>query len=85
MSQKDKLTEKLLSKTRDFTFDDLITLLNYYGYTLNNKGRTSGSRVMFTNKELPTVIILHKPHERKELLDYQMKQVIDILRKEGLL
>ncbi len=85
MSQKDKLTEKLLSKTRDFTFDDLITLLNYFGYTLNNKGRTSGSRVMFTNKELPTVIILHKPHGRKELLDYQMKQVIDILRKEGLL
>ena len=58
---------------------------NYFGYTLNNKGRTSGSRVMFTNKELPTVIILHKPHGRKELLDYQMKQVIDILRKEGLL
>lgn len=30
-------------------------------------------------------ILLHKPHPRKELLEYQIKQLIDHLEQEGLL
>lgn len=30
-------------------------------------------------------ILLHKPHQRKELLDYQIKQLIEILEQEGLI
>lgn len=43
-----------------------------------------GSRITFiSDKYAP--ILLHKPHPRKELLDYQMKQLIDILEGEGLI
>ena len=30
-------------------------------------------------------ILMHKPHPRKELLEYQVKQLTQILEQEGLL
>ncbi|PWM77765.1 MAG: hypothetical protein DBY32_07940 [Phascolarctobacterium sp.] len=50
----------------------------------SDKGKTSGSRVIFTNKNRAS-ILLHKPHPRKELLAYQVKQLIEVLSQEGLL
>ena len=84
MGQKEKLIEHLKSKPKDFTFNDAETLLRYFDYKRSNKGKTSGSRVMFVSDNHPP-IILHKPHPRKELLSYQIKQLIDILEQEGLL
>ena len=85
MSQKDKLISKLKSNPRDFTFDDAESLLSYLTYRRSNKGKTSGSRVMFTSDTYKTKILLHKPHPRKELLEYQVKQLIEQLEQEGLL
>ena len=51
----------------------------------NNKGKTSGSRIMFLSDKYKTKILLHKPHPRKELLEYQIKQLIEQLKQEGLL
>lgn len=84
MGQKEKLIEHLKSKPKDFTFNDAETLLGYFDYKRSNKGKTSGSRVMFISDKHPP-IMLHKPHPRKELLAYQIKQLIDILEQEGLL
>lgn len=84
MGQKDKLIRKLKSKPRDFTFDEAQTLLEYLSYVRSDKGRTSGSRVMFTSTEHGT-ILLHKPHPRKELLEYQVKQLREKLEQEGLI
>ena len=85
MGQKDKLIAKLKSNPRNFTFDEAETLLGYFGYRRSNKGKTSGSRVMFINDENKSKIILHKPHPRKELLEYQVKQLVEQLKQEGLL
>lgn len=76
--------ERLRSKPRDFTFEDAETLLGYLSYKRSNKGRTSGSRVMFVSEEHPP-ILMHKPHPRKELLAYQVKQLVETLEQEGLL
>lgn len=84
MGQKEKLIEHLRSKPKDFTFNDAETLLGFFDYRRSNKGKTSGSRVMFVSDNHPP-IMLHKPHPRKELLAYQVKQLIDILEQEGLL
>ena len=84
MSKKDKLIERLLKKPKDFTFAEAETLLNYFDYVRSNKGKTSGSRVIFI-KEGCHAILLHKPHPRKELLDYQIKTLISVLEQEGLL
>lgn len=84
MGQKEKLIRKLKSYPRDMTFDEAETLLRYLTYLRSNKGKTSGSRVMFTSDSHPP-ILLHKPHPRKELLEYQVKQLIEILEQEGLI
>ncbi|MBQ7076709.1 MAG: type II toxin-antitoxin system HicA family toxin [Lachnospiraceae bacterium] len=85
MSQKDKLEQRFKSIPKDFTFEELETLLNEYGYYLSNKGKTSGSRICFTCDKSDTKIMLHKPHNRKVLLEYQIKQVKNQLEQEGLL
>ena len=36
MSVKEKLIKRFLSKPRDFTFEELVTLLGYYDYYLDN-------------------------------------------------
>ena len=84
MGQKEKLIERLKSKPKDFTFDEMETLLRFLSYQRTNKGRTSGSRVMFVSDNHPP-IMLHKPQPRKELPMYQIKQLIEMLEQEGLL
>lgn len=85
MGQKEKLIQRLKSRPRDFTFDEAETLLGYFEYKRYNKGKTSGSRVMFVSDEHAQVIMLHKPHPQKELKTYQIKQLIEALEQEGLL
>lgn len=84
MGQKEKLILRLKSRPKDFTFDEAETLLKYLGYQRSDKGRTSGSRVMFFHPDHPP-ILLHRPHPRKELLAYQVSQLIDALEQEDLL
>lgn len=64
MGQKEKLIKKLKSKPKDMTFEEAETLLKYLTYIRSDKGRTSGSRVMFTSDE-HAPILLHKPHQEK--------------------
>lgn len=83
MGKTEKLIERLKSNPKDFTFDEMQTLLLSLGFELSNKGKTSGSRVKFFKDGI--FIILHKPHPRKELLSYQIKQIIETLSEEGLI
>lgn len=84
MGQKEKLIENLRNRPKNFTFDDAEALLKYFGFIRSNKGRTSGSRVMFVS-ENHGAILLHKPHPQKELKLYQIKQLLEFLEQEGLL
>ena len=83
MGKLEKMIERLKSNPKDFTFEEMQTLLLALGFELSNKGKTSGSRVKFFKDGV--FIILHKPHPRKELLSYQIKQIIEVLSEEGLL
>ena len=83
MGKKEKLIARLKSNPKDFTFDEMQTLLIYFGFEMSNKGKTSGSRVKFIKGNVP--IILHKPHPRNYLLEYQVKQITEILEKENLI
>ena len=83
MGQKEKLIQRLKSRPKVFTFEEAESLLRYFSYERSDKGRTSGSRVMFVSAEHPP-ILMHKPHPRKELLSYQVKQLLELLSQEGL-
>ena len=81
--KKKKMQARLKANPKDFTFEEAEALLGYLGYRRWNKGKTSGSRTMFTNGKQK--MLLHKPHPRKELLAYQIKQLKEQLEQEGLL
>lgn len=83
MSKKDKLINRLLQKPKDFTFDEMEALLSYFGYKLNQAG--AGSGVKFIKEGSSEVINFHKPHPNGVLKRYVLDQVIEKLRKDGLL
>ncbi|MCL1995686.1 MAG: type II toxin-antitoxin system HicA family toxin [Defluviitaleaceae bacterium] len=85
MSRKQKLIKRLKSKPRDMTFDEVETLLLWLGYSRDNQGKTSGSRIKFYSSELGRDIGIHKPHPKNILKLYQILQIIEILESEGLI
>ena len=85
MSKHDKLLERLLGNPKDFTYDELKRLLSGFGYGEENRGRTSGSAVMFYHAETQDKISIHKPHPGNIIKGYVIKLVIEHLQKSGLL
>jgi len=83
MSKKEKLIDRLLKKPKDFTFDEMESLLSYFGYELKQGG--TGSGVKFIKDGSNEVINFHKPHPSGILKRYVLDQVIEKLRKDGLL
>ena len=84
MSSREKLIQRFLSLSKDFTFNELDKLLLGFGYIRDNKGKTSGSRVVFkNNKSRP--IMLHKPHPENTVKLYTLKQVFNELKEVGLI
>lgn len=82
MSKLEKEIERLKSKPKDFTYDEAKKILNNFGFMENNKGKTSGSRVIFINKENKK-IALHKPHPSNILKQYQINEIIRELKEMG--
>jgi len=62
LGKRDKLLCRFLSKPRDFTFEEMKTLLRRIGYIEVPTGISSGSRVAFFHPEDGHVIRLHRPH-----------------------
>ena len=83
MSKKDKLIDRLLKKPKDFAYDEMESLLSYYGYELKQGG--TGLGVKFIKDGSNEVINFHKPHPDGILKRYILEQVIEKLRKDGLL
>lgn len=85
MSKRDKLIDRLLNRPSDFEYDEAKSLLEKFGYWEENKGRTSGSRVAFVNNETKHIIRFHKPHPGNRLKNYQIEQLIEDLRSQGVI
>lgn len=80
MSKLEKQIERLKSKPKDYTYDEAKFMLNKMGYIENNKGKTSGSKVVFINRN-NVKIELHKPHPRNILKPYQINLILDKLKE----
>ncbi len=83
MSTKDKLIERFKSQPSDFTFDELVTVFKMYGFEVDNKGRTSGSRVRF--KRGNAFFACHKPHPQKIVSKGTLRDAYCFLMLKGLL
>lgn len=82
MGTKEKLVERLKRQPTDFTFDEAERLLTLFGYKKSNKGKTSGSRVMFIDSH-DRKILLHKPHPGNIVKGYALKDILDKLIRNG--
>ncbi|WP_365977552.1 type II toxin-antitoxin system HicA family toxin [Thiobacillus sp.] len=82
MSKQDKLIQRIKSRPKDFTWQELCSLLTSLDYVLLNG---AGSRRKFFKATTQTVLILHEPHPRNYLLDYQVKAVVEHLIEAGVI
>lgn len=83
MSTKEKLIERFKQLPNDFTFDETIRLFTALGYSLYNKGKTSGSRVSFLKDE--EIFDMHRPHPGSILKKGTLKSIFNYLNDKGLL
>jgi len=84
MSKKEKLILKFQQRPKNFTWDELVSLLKYLGYREIKTGKTGGSRRRFIHDSAAT-ITLHKPHPQNILKRYAVDQVLDILKQEEMI
>jgi hypothetical protein len=85
MTKIDKLIYRLLSRPRDFTYDELVKVLNHFGYDEIKKGKTAGSRRAFVSEVTKHIVRLHKPHPGNILKMYVIDYVIGELKDQRLL
>lgn len=84
MTRRDQILRRLLTRARDFSWEELVTLLRGFGYGPLGGGKTGGSRVRFLHESCPP-IILYRPQPSSVLKPYQLDQVEGVLKGEGLL
>ncbi len=84
MSKKEKLIAKLLRRPKDFSWNEITSLLISLGYAEIKTGRTGGSRRRFIHQTAST-ITLHKPHPQNTLKRYAIDQILDVLQREDMI
>ncbi len=84
MSKLEKLIARFLAKPKDLTWDELVSILGYYGYVEIPTGKTGGSRRKFCDTD-QVIISLHKPHPRSIVKTYVIAQILEHLKEKGKL
>jgi len=85
MTRADKALARLCANPRpkDFTWDELVTVLARFEYRLEQDG---SSHCKFLNANTGVSISLSRPHGGKpELKAYQVRQVVEHLTEHGYL
>lgn len=77
----EKAKSRLKSEPSNYTFKEAESLLISLGFEEYNKGKSSGSRVIFIRNE--DKILLHRPHPQKELKVYAVRQLKEKLEELG--
>jgi hypothetical protein len=85
MGRKEKLLSRFMQLPKDFTFDETVALLSYLGYSIHNKGKTSGSRIRFKNETLGIYIDLHRPHPGSVMKQWMIKAIYIHLKANDLI
>ncbi len=82
MSKQEKALRRLSSKPKDFTWQELVSLMTGLSFILEKAG---GSGRKFVRIETGAILFIHEPHPEKTLKAYQVRDAIDLLKREGFL
>ena len=83
MSTRDKIIERFKRQPKDFTWDELVRIFGIFGFIIDNKGKTSGSRACFKNGIY--VYYVHKPHPTNIIKESALKKAWDYLKNNGFI
>lgn len=81
MSKKQKLIDRLIAIPKDFTWDELVSVLSGFGYKMQKPTGTSGRS--FLNEENKHTFYFHKPHPGNIVKRYVLTDVIQTLKDQG--
>ncbi len=84
MARRDKLIRRFRGRPGDFTWEELVRLLEGVGYVESRSGRIGGSRRRFVHPDAPA-ISLHKPHPGNIVKRYVIDDVLRLLNEERLI
>jgi predicted RNA binding protein YcfA (HicA-like mRNA interferase family) len=84
MGRNEKLLARLKQRPKDFTWGDLTNLLKSLGYVQRKIGKTGGSRRRFVHSTAPA-ITLHKPHPGRIVKRYMIDDILEFLKREGMI
>ncbi|WP_080797949.1 type II toxin-antitoxin system HicA family toxin [Arabiibacter massiliensis] len=83
MTRVEKLVERLMSRPRTFRFDDAVRVMSWHGFELDEKGKTSGSRVRFYRESDGRILLMHMPHPSGELKAAAVREMASFLEDVG--
>ena len=78
MSQREKLIERFKKIPSDFTYEETVTLLGYFGY---EECSNDGSKRSFVHAKSNHVICLHEPHPQKIMKRYALRDIKAVLEE----
>jgi predicted RNA binding protein YcfA (HicA-like mRNA interferase family) len=79
MSKKRKLLEKILAGSKNIQFDELVTLVEAFGFTLS---RVNGSHHIFTHPGIPEIVNLQ--NKKGKAISYQVHQLLKLIEQYAL-
>ena len=79
MSKKRKLLEKILSGSKNIQFDELVSLVEAFGFNLT---RVSGSHHIFNHPAVPAIVNLQ--NKKGKAVPYQVKQFLSLIEEHAL-
>jgi hypothetical protein len=79
LSKLQKAVTRLLARPADYTWDELLSLMVALGFELRTSG---GSGRKFYDPATKALFFMHEPHPSRILKAYQIRAVIEFLRRE---
>lgn len=77
--KKQKILEKVLSGQKNIKFNEMVTLIEAFGFSL---ARISGSHHIFHHPEIPELVNLQ--NKKGEVAPYQVRQILSLIEEYNL-
>ncbi len=85
MSQREKLIARFLAIPKDFTIDELDSLMSGFGMLKGSRGKTSGSAIEYFYPPSGRVFKIHSPHPGRIVKTYALRAAVEFLSSENLI
>lgn len=79
MTKRRKLLEKVLTSSKNIQFDELVALVEAFGFTLS---RVNGSHHIFSHPDIPEIVNIQ--NRKGKAVPYQVRQLLVLIEEYAL-